>query len=323
MQIGADKMGFLVNELSLHGQFADLISFKAAIGRLMAIREIVNTSGRDLYCHKSMAQADVMQNMAMPQAIKALPKNEQRALMAWLTKNGPYWTDNPKHGPNDYLECNHNIVTETAVGEAGWCRLTGIERELVSITPSNWTYSPIVVDRITDTGPTETTEVVNHWDAAALKAILRLAPTPLSSWNQLAQQSIADLTNLTFAADAFVPLNGHPFVSGAARQLRVILGTLNQFKTCFDPSGQRTPEGNTIYQDLFTGNATFTDSSDTDKDKFRTEMTFKDPGDASETIFCPWHGKVQTPQLRVHFSYPVSAKNPLYIVYVGPKITKR
>ena len=316
-------MGFLVNELSLHGQFADLVSFKAAIGRLMVIREIVHTAGRTLYCHKSMAQANVMQNMAMPQAIAALPKDEQRALMAWLTKNGPYWTDNRNHGPNDYLECNHNIVTETAVGEAGWCRLTGIERELVSITPSNWTYSPIVVDRITGTGPSETTEVANHWDAAALEAILRLAPAPLSSWSQLAQQSIADLTNLTFAADAFVPLNGHPFVSGAARQLWVILGILNQFKTCFDQSGQRTPEGNEIYQNFFTGDATFTDSSDREKDKFNKELTFKVPGDASKELPFPWHGKVKTPQLRVHFSYPVSAKNPLYIVYVGPKITKR
>ena len=51
-------------------------------------------------------------------------------------------------------------------------------------------------------------------------------------------------------------------------------------------------------------------------------MTFKHPTDASKTLFCPWHGKVQTPQLRVHFSWPVRADEPLYIVYVGPKITK-
>ena len=45
--------------------------------------------------------------------------------------------------------------------------------------------------------------------------------------------------------------------------------------------------------------------------------------DPTKTLFCPWHGKVQTPQLRVHFSYPIRANEPLYIVYVGPKLTKR
>jgi len=52
-------------------------------------------------------------------------------------------------------------------------------------------------------------------------------------------------------------------------------------------------------------------------------MTFRHPEKADETIFCPWYGKVGTPQLRVHFSWPVRADETLYVVYVGPKITKR
>jgi hypothetical protein len=42
-----------------------------------------------------------------------------------------------------------------------------------------------------------------------------------------------------------------------------------------------------------------------------------------EKIFCTWHGKVKTPQYRIHFSWPISAVAPLYVVYIGPKITKR
>ena len=52
-------------------------------------------------------------------------------------------------------------------------------------------------------------------------------------------------------------------------------------------------------------------------------MTFGPPEHADRTLFFPWHGKVQTPQLRVHFSWPVRADKHLYVVYVDPKITKR
>ena len=41
-------------------------------------------------------------------------------------------------------------------------------------------------------------------------------------------------------------------------------------------------------------------------------------------LFCPWHGKVSTRTLRIHFSPgQIRASDPLYVVYVGPKLTKR
>lgn len=130
--------------------------------------------------------------------------------------------------------------------------------------------------------------------------------------------------------DAFAPLVGHPFASGAAERLLFIMHLLDRFKACFDEDGQRTLEGHEIYRDFFTGQKgeggrgpLFTDSSEKEKKSFKAEMTFKHPTDSSKTLFCPWHGKVQTPPLRVHFSWPVRADEPLFIVYVGPKITKR
>jgi hypothetical protein len=317
-------MGFLVNELSLHGQFTDLVSFKAAIGRLMKIRETVRGVGRELHCHKRMAQAFVMQDMRMPQAIAALAMNEQRALMSWLTQHGPFWMDQRQHGSGDYLECKRDIVTDTAVGEAAWCRFMGIDRELVSIAPSAWEFSPITVDLIVGTDEKKTIDVANHWELADFEEILRVAPIPLSSWAQLAQQAVSDCSNLTFSADAFTPFDGHPFVPGGAKQMLTVLARLNHFRSCFDENGQRTPEGNEMYQNFFTGSgAIFTDSSDSEKTKFKNEMTFRHPGDADKTLFCTWHGKVKTGQLRVHFSYPARADEPLYIVYLGPKITKQ
>jgi hypothetical protein len=79
-----------------------------------------------------------------------------------------------------------------------------------------------------------------------------------------------------------------------------------------------------LYQEYFTGKkAWFTDSSDSEKNRFKSQLTFKHPDVAGEDLICTWHGKVKSPQIRLHFSWPVSADTPLYVVYVGPKITKK
>jgi hypothetical protein len=41
------------------------------------------------------------------------------------------------------------------------------------------------------------------------------------------------------------------------------------------------------------------------------------------TLFCPWHGKVKIEQMRMHFTFPIQRDMPLYIAYIGPKLTKR
>lgn len=324
------EVSFLVNDLSFHGQFSDLTAFRDAIGRLMTIREITRRYGHELHCHKGMVSADVMPSMTMQQAIQVLTRDQQRLLRSWITQNGPFWEDTRNHSADDYLELNGDVVTDTAVGEAAWCRFNGIERELVSLTPSNWLFTPMQVRWMSGSDEQKITDVMNHWDPSSLEAILKVAPTPITSWQQLAGLTNARWSLLTFAADAFSFLDGHPFSSSAAQRLLAILDILNRFKSCFDKESQRTVEGHEIYQNYFTGKkeggghgATFTDSSESEKTKFKNELTFKHPEDASKTIFCPWHGKVQTPQLRVHFSWPVRVDEPLYIVYVGQKRTKQ
>ena len=78
-------MDFLVNDLSFHGQFLDLTSFRGAIERLMAIRQIALRFGRALHCHRSITQAQVTPTMGMPQMVQGLTPNERRALLQWLT----------------------------------------------------------------------------------------------------------------------------------------------------------------------------------------------------------------------------------------------
>lgn len=317
-------MDLLLNELSFHGQFQDVFAFKAAIERVMMLRQLAKRFGREIYCHRNLANAQVTHAQTLPQVLHGFENDERRALMQWFARQGPYWEDVRLHSTHDYLEYRGDPVTDKALGEAAFGVANGQERRLASLTPSDFDLSPLPVTWTTDDGQVSTVDVHNHWIVQELEAVLQAAPPAIGSWDELAAMCREQCHALTFSEDCFAALRGYPFVDGAARHVLVLLDVLHRFSGCFDSAGKRTPEGQRLYQDHFTGDkAWFSDSSDTEKESFRNHLTFKHPTVQDETLFCPWHGKVKTPQIRIHFSWPVRSNEPLYVVYVGPKITKR
>ena len=297
---------------------------------MMTMRKIAKQFGRQIFCHRKLASAQVTHELSMLQAIQYFNKDEKRSVMQWLTRNGPFWEDNPRHSPDEYMECKGNVVTETGIGEAACHIFFGNLSGLVSLAPSDWQYSPIQVIWFRDEECRCDINIDNHWDVEKLESVLRSAPIPLTSWEQLKNTATDRFINLTFIDKSFSPLKGMPFVPGAADRLLFILDILNRLKSCYDTEGTRTQEGYEIYQNHFTGKkgdggrgAIFSDSSDREKNAFKDKLTFNHPDKKTKELFCPWHGKVQTPQLRVHFTWPIKNDEPLYIVYVGPKITKK
>ncbi len=318
-------MELLVNDLSIHGQFPDLPAFRESIGRVMVMRDIARRFGHHLHCHRNVVNALVTRDVRMQQAMQVFDRDERQAVMQWFTRYGPFWDDERSHTPDDYLymESNGEVVTNTAVGEAAYSCFKGAERNLVSLKPSSWNYSPFCVNWF-DSGEVYNVEVTNHWEADELERTLQNAPTAILSWVQLAEVCQTRCPQLRFSADTFDPLHGHPFFRSAAERIKILLDTLNAFKQCFDEDGHRTREGQQLYQDHFTGDkAWFSPSADSEMHRFEKELTFRHPDIEGQSMFCPYHGKVKTPQLRIHFSWPVSAIEPLYVVYIGPKITKR
>lgn len=324
-------MEFLVNELSFHGQFSNATHLRLAIRELFTMRALVRRFGHKLYCHRSLPEAIVMEGKTLRQALLLLDINERRALMQWFTQHGPFWEDLRQHGDDDWLEWNGQIVTNTALGEAAWCAAHRIQRDLVSLAPSEWMFSPILVDWIRDqTSSSPPIAIENHWNSAATTALLGQRPLAPDSWEMLGEQARRRYERLTFSTDAFQHLHGYPFAPGASQRIAFILDILDRLKSCFNSNGERTAEGHRLYQDFFTGKkgdggrgALFSDSSDDEKHTLRQALTFPHPTEHGQMLFCPWHGKVQTPPVRVHFSWPISAGQPLYVVYVGPKLTKR
>lgn len=317
-------MELLFNELSIHGQFVDAAAFQVSVGRVMAIREVTRQRyGRDVQCHPNVAHAPVTGHSSMQQAVGGLSREVRTALMQWLARSSSAWEDYRQHGEDDFLECQGEIVTDTAAGEAAYRIFHGAKCGLVSMAPSSWLSSPLSVEW-RDNGASRGVDVPNYWDVGRLMGDLDAEPVLLKSWSDLEMATRRRCPSLMFSPSWIEPLHGHPFGTGAARALLLRLVVLNDLKSAFDSYGQRTAEGEEILAKHFAGaKAWFSDSSATEKAAFRRELTFPHPARAGETLFCPWHGKVKTPQLRVHFSWPVAASDPLYVVYVGPKITKR
>lgn len=316
-------MEYFFNDLSIHTQFHQLADFQQSVSQIMLMRNKCAEYGFSLMCNEHLTTSQVTPSLNMQQAIQQFNPDQRRDFMLWLTKTGPFWNSERFHPANEYLECKEQVVTDSALGEAAFCIFHSRPAQMISLTPSLWEESPFQVFWVQDDQTQQEIGIVNHIQMEILEESLRSSSKPVDSWNKLQNICFQRFTQLIFASDAFSYLDGHPFVFGAANAIIERLNILNQLKTCFDESGQRTAVGHELIQKHFTGvNAWFSDSSDTECHQFQGELTFKHPEDQGQPLFCPWHGKVKTPQIRIHFSWPLRANETLYVVYVGPKITK-
>ena len=318
-------MDLFANELSIHGQFYDLHSFRQELARLMAMRNVAQRFGEEVYCHRELLAAHPISNMSMQQVLGRLRESERRAAMSWLTRSGPFWDDLRSHGVNDWLECRGEVVTDSGVGEAAFRKLHRVECGLISAITSDWDFSPVeVIWKRDDEGLDELRTQLENWrDPAALEKSLHAKAVSLRSWNDLQHVSMSRFRNLMFAENCFGPLTRFPFAKGAADRLVVLLGILDRLACAFDADGVQTPEAQKIYHNYFKGgNALFSDSSESEKSKFRDKLTFPHPHEPGESLFCTWHGKVRSMNLRLHYWWSGRSGDLVYVVYAGPKITR-
>lgn len=315
-------MDLIANDLSIHGQFQDASSFRESIGVLLDMRKVARRwDQRDIYCNRQMAQREPKPGMPMRKAVAAwLSKDQCRAVMTWFDRGGPFWEDEDRHSEDERIESDGKCVTDSAIGEAAYRNINGVATGLISVAPSRWNASPLSVlfgDESTDR---QSVEVQNWWDPASLETALEAAAPPLASWNQLAV-AVRRFDRLRFSGSCFKPLTGFPFDKGAAERLESRFAILNRLAE----NGTHTKEGHRIIEQYFKGGALFSDSSESEKQKFKSELTFPHPGRPGEEHMFGWHGKVKRRPIpiRFHFSWPIRVGEPVYIVYVGPKLTKR
>ena len=319
-------MDLLINDLSVHEQFHNPSALQAALAELVAIRRTARKYGQEVFCGQRLLMAKPMPGIAMQQAVGRLAEPQKRAVMSWFTRGGPFWDDLRRHGGDDWLECKGEIVTDTAVGEAAYKAFHGVASGLLSFSPSDWCYAPVKVAWRRDGQGAVVTETAldNWWDSDEFGAAMHDSPSPIDSWGALRKAAIVRHDCLKFADDCFSPLGGVPFAKAAADRFLFLCDILNRLASETGAQGNLSTAGQRIYQDHFTGGtALFSDSSDTEKSRFQKELSFDHPGRAGAKLFCPWHGKVRRMNLRLHFSWPVRSGQDNWVVYAGPKITKR
>ena len=245
--------------------------------------------------------------------------------MAWLTKVGPFWDDVRRHGTDDYLEGHGDVVTDSAVGEAAYRTLHEVKCGLVSFSPSDWNCSPVeVVWRREAEGLEDRKATILNWRTVAdLEHDLAGTDTPVGSWVELSAICVRRFTRLQFSEDSFTPMAGIPYSKSSAARIVFLLSVLAQRARAFDVTGAPTKEAYRLHKDYFSGDSIFSPSSDREIQYFRERLTFRHPDNPNEQIVCGWHGKERHLTLRLHFSWPIKFKKPVYVVYVGPKLTKR
>lgn len=317
-------MSFFLNELSLHGQFNNVRDFLPALEEALKCREEINKLGFRLYCERRISIRPVFGEGIFQKAVMNIGNpNVTRSVMIWISKDGPFWDDTAvrEHGPDDYFEYEQDLITDSSLAEAAFRVAQKQDCGSISFQPSRFQTTPLRVIWHKPDGQ-QAIEVRNFWNHADLQVYLVQLRPATNSWKDLIDRSKTDFPRLTFLDSLFDYLEGEPFNSTIANKATNLLGILNTLKACFDEKGNRTKAGEEIMDNYFRKeNAIFSDESESNKNDFREQLTFT--LSSGEKIFCPFHGKIRHRTFRLHFSWPIKHNEPLYIVYLGPKITKQ
>ena len=318
-------MDFLLNELSLHSQYHSERDFLKSLKMIMACDEAIKKAGYHLYCSRELISREIINSIDFRQAIKNTgDRNFIQFIVNWLAKNGPFWNEKRQHSEDDYFEYQTEVVTNYALAEAAWRIANQHECHTISFEPSDFNCTPLKVIWHQSEGVEKAISVQNLWQLVTLTKFLKESVKPPKNWNDLINQCIKRYTNLTFADNLLDNLEPEPFSETIADRIQILLSYVNELNGCFDENGQLNKRGTEIIKNYFQGTkALFTDESETNKQHFKEALTFGKPR-TDEKIFCPFHGKIKAGrQYRIHFNWPKEKPTePLYIVYIGPKITK-
>lgn len=305
-----------LNEASLHGQFGEDI-LPSLFMFFLQCREGVRRYDGQLRCRRDILKRPLIGQQTLGDLLNRLPNadSRKRKLLGWFNMEGPFIDDELLHNIGMTFECAGQIVTDGMLAELAHRQhyIPGASIASVSAIPSAMGHSPLRVI-CGDASPAVAVDVPNHVAVDMLEAWLRTVQRPIRSWVELAERVPRECTNLFVAEGAFNALGPTPFNPLVAESLLERIRVLNRLKSCFDENGQWNAAGLELRQMHFMGDkAWFSGGGD---------VFFPHPEHAGEKLACPWHGKVKTPQLRIHYSEPITKDDPLYVVYVGPKLLK-
>jgi hypothetical protein len=312
-----------INDLSLHGQFQGVQDFRTSFEGLLRCRSCSQTFGRPCYVPRQISRRMVAPNLSFRQAITSIGNLDlTRRVMAWINQHGPFADDVLTRSANEYYAYGDEVVTEEILGEAAARYFADRPTALVSLAPSDFEHSSLEVTWHRNDTELASSAINNFWDDQQLHRFLEQCEAEVQNWPEMLGRAQSRFRNLTFLDRIDQHLAGEPFSSTIARRTLELLDILDRLKAGYTAAGERTAEGEQLIENYFRRkNAAFTDASESEKNNanHRAAMTFRLPD--GEMIECFWHGKISHRFFRIHFS-PIAYGQPLYIAYIGPKLTK-
>lgn len=315
------------NELAVHGQFEIPFQFEQLIQELLMLRREAQQRKAEFFCSSNLQNRPISSKATFQKAVTGLSNRDHRALiLRWITEYR--WENHPdRHSPEEFYFYNGELITDHSIAEAAYQTSNGKQACLFSFQSDRYNDAILNVERVDGEEQTlietmnaisylGTKEVLDRWCEEARNL-------PLNSWHDLIQWGQANCLNLHFADYILESLGKRPFSIPIAEQSRTLLSILDEIASAFDENGKRTARGHQLHNEHFEGRrARFSPESQTNQRLFQKELTFPHPESSGEQIFCDWHGKISVDYFRIHFSWPPQHGKKLYVVYIGPKITK-
>jgi hypothetical protein len=317
-----------VNDLSVQGQFAQPADFISELSALARIRIKSQHIRERLLCSRSFSQRFATAEKSCAAIITAFAAREEKHLiLSWLTSRGPFLDDDRLADPDDYFEFEGHDVTDQGLGEATRRIKAASAAGVFSFRNGsiNFERDPLHVQHGLSEAPLGYIDVPNVWDIRTLQARAVAALMPVNSWHELINVCRMKYERLVIPDTVTESLVASTFYPYVAERTIELLRVLQEYMEDRGSDGAEGQGARKLRELHFVGEkAWFTDESDRNKQDFYAEMSFADPDNPGRKIFCSWHGKIKSPQFRIHFEWPVPrGQKLLKVLYIGPKITKR
>ncbi|MEZ5831095.1 MAG: hypothetical protein R3D05_07935 [Dongiaceae bacterium] len=320
-------MRWYVNDLSVQGQFPSSKAFNDALKDLLSLRQ-KSLLRNGIYCTRDVLRwRPIGGDHTVADAIRLADRDFRIVALQWLDKFGPFVEEDRQREDEDYFEYEGIDVTNQGLGEAA----RRIRHQQLAGSFSfiggemDFAHDELPVDHGLPEDRLGRIVIPNAWTTEAMySGTLQRMATP-ASWTDLLKYTRVRFEQLLIPDEAVETLLHQEFRNGACKSIIDLLVVLDEFMTNRRPDGRVTKRGREILDQYFVGeNAWYSDESRKNKVDFVTKMTFPDPENRNNGITCFWHGKIQTPQLRIHFEWPVPVgQRILKVLYIGPKISKR
>ena len=322
-------MEWHINDLSLSGQFANPQAFRFALEPLLRLRHHDPLLKDRLYCSRSLHTRKATVTHDIQNAIRATKDRTFIGLaLEWWAKAGPFWDDKRQSSEDDYFEYQGADVTDQGLGEAARRKLVERDANAFSFPLEGFQLSPLSVQQGLAEEPIRFIDVANYWLIQQIEAALESCRA-LNNWNDVREEITRRYDQLIIAQDATDKLGLYPFSKYVTGRIFHLLSILNQLVLWSDDGGMLSEDGEEILRNYFAGTATgrtplFKPETPDDRRHFKKDLMFRDPSNNLIDLFCHWHGKIQTPPIRIHFEWPrPKGQREIKVVYIGPKITKK